>query len=68
MKAWDRDVYDHYFVRFHDDTGPSQVVLVEEFYTTDVGDVSGFWCLQPHVREGISRDTGMPRDDDFQES
>ena len=36
MKAWDRDVYDQHFVRFHDDPGPSQVMLAKEFYTTDV--------------------------------
>ena len=46
MNAWDRDVYDQYFVRFHDDPGPSQqVMLAEEFYTTDVDGVPGSWCL-----------------------
>ena len=54
MKAWDRDVYDQYFVRFHDDPGPSQVMLAEVFYTTDVDDVPGSCCLQYHVGEGIS--------------
>ena len=68
MKAWDRDVYDQYFVRFHDDPGPSQAMLVEEFYTTDVDGVPGSWCLQSHVREGIFRDADMSCDDDFQES
>ena len=53
VKAWDRDVYDQYFVRFHDDPGPSQVMLAEEFYTTDVDGVPGSWCLQSHVREDI---------------
>ena len=65
MKAWDRDVYDQYFVRFHDDPGPSQVMLAEEFYTTDVDGVPGSWCLQSHVREGIFRDADMSRDDDL---
>ena len=41
VKAWDRDIYDQYFVRFHDDPGLSQVMLVEEFYTTDVDGVPG---------------------------
>ena len=68
MKAWDRDVYDQYFVRFHDNPGPSQVMLAEEFYTTDVDGVPGSWCLQSHVREDIFRDAAMSRDDDFQES
>ena len=69
MKAWDRDVYDqHFFVRFHDDSGPSQVMLAEEFYTTDVNGVPGSWCLQSHVREGIFCDADMSRDDDFEES
>ena len=69
VKAWDRDVYyDQYFVRFHDDPGPSQVLLAKEFYTTDVDGVPGSWCLQSHVREGIFRDADMSRDDDFQES
>ena len=68
VKAWDRDVYDQYFVRFHDDPEPSQVMLAEEFYTTDVDGVPGSWCLQSHVREGIFRDADMSRDDDFQES
>ena len=68
VKAWDRDVYDQYFVRFHDDPGPSQVMLAEEFYATDVDGVPGSWCLQSHVREGIFRDADMSRDDDFQES
>ena len=36
FKAWDKDVHDQYFVRFHDDPRPSQVMLEEEFYTTDV--------------------------------
>ena len=45
MKASDRDVYDQYFMRFHDDSGPSQVMLAEEFYTTDVDGVPGSWCL-----------------------
>ena len=39
MKAWNRNAYDQYFVRFHDDPGPSQVMLVEELYTTDVDGV-----------------------------
>ena len=60
--------YDQYFVRFHDDPGPSQVMLAEEFYATDVDGVPGSWCLQSHVREGIFRDADMSRDDDFQES
>ena len=69
MKAWDRDVYDQHFVRFHDDPGPSQVVLAEEFYATDVDGVPGSCCLQSHdVREGIFRDADMSRDADFQES
>ena len=68
LKAWDRDVHDQYFVRFHDDPGPSQVMLAEEFYATDVDGVPGSWCLQSHVREGIFRDADMSRDDDFQES
>ena len=68
VKAWDRDVYDQHFVRFHDDPGPSQVMLAEEVYTTDVDGVPGCWCLQSHVREGIFRDADMSRYDDFQES
>ena len=68
MKAWDRDVYDQYFMRFHDDPGPSQVTLAEAFCTTDVDVASGSWCLQSHVRERIFRDSDMSRDDDFQES
>ena len=68
LKAWDRDVHDQYFVRFHDDPGPSQVMLAEEFYATDVDGVPGSWCLQSHVREGIFRDADTSRDDDFQES
>ena len=69
MKAWDRNVYDQYDVRFHDDPGPSQVMLAEEFKaTTDVDGVPGSWCLQSHVRECIFRDADMSRDDDFQES
>ena len=68
LKAWDRDVHDRYFVRFHDDPGPSQVMLAEEFYATDVDGVPGSWCLQSHVREGVFRDADMSRDDDFQES
>ena len=59
VKAWDRDVYDQYFVRFHDDPGPSQVMLAEEFYATDVDGVPGSWCLQSHLREGIFRDADM---------
>ena len=35
VKPWNRDVYDQYFVRFHDDPEPSQVMLAEAFYTTD---------------------------------
>ena len=68
LKEWDRDVHDQYFVRFYDDPGPSQVMLAEEFYATDVDGVPGSWCLQSHVREGIFRDADMSRDDDFQES
>ena len=68
LKAWDRDAHDQYFVRFHDDPGPSQVMLAEEFYATDVDGVPGSCCLQSHVREGIFRDADMSRDDDFQES
>ena len=41
LKAWDRDVHDQYFVRFHDDPGPSQVMLAEGFYATDVDGVPG---------------------------
>ena len=41
VKAWDRDVNDQYFVRFHDDLGPSQVTLAKEFYNTDVDGVPG---------------------------
>ena len=55
-------------MRFHDDPGPSQVMLAEEFYVTDVDGVPVSWCLQSHVREGIFRDADMSRDDDFQES
>ena len=68
VKAWDRDVCDQYFVRFHDDPGPSQIMLAEEFYATDVDGVPGSCCLQSHVREGIFRDADRSRDDDFQES
>ena len=68
LKAWDRDAHDQYFVRFQDDPGPSQVMLAEEFYPTDVDGVPGSCCLQSHVREGIFRDADMSRDDDFQES
>ena len=68
LKAWDRDAHDQYFVRFQDDPGPSQVMLAEEFYATDVDGVPGSCCLQSHVREGIFRDADMSRDDDFQES
>ena len=68
MKVWDRDVYDQYFVRFHDDPGPSQVMLTEDFYTNNVYGVPGSWCLQSPVRECIFRDADMSRDDDFQES
>ena len=52
---------DQYFVQFHDNPGLSQVMLVEEFYTTDVDGVPGSWCLQSHVREGIFRDADMSR-------
>ena len=68
LKAWDRNAHDQYFVRFQDDPGPSQVMLAEEFYATDVDGVPGSCCLQSHVREGIFRDADMSRDDDFQES
>ena len=68
MKAWDRDVNDQFCVRFHGDPGPSQVMLAEEFYTTDVDGVPGSWGLQSHVREGIFSDAHMSRDDDFQEN
>ena len=68
MEAWDRDIYDQYFARFHNDPGPSQVMLEEEFYTTDVNGIPGSRCLQYHVREGVFRDADMSRDDDFQES
>ena len=69
FKAWDKDVHDQYFVRFHDDPGLSQVMLAEEFYTTDVDGVPGSWCLQSHIRDGIFRDTDMlSRDAGFQES
>ena len=36
MKAWDRDVYYQYFVRFQDDPGPLQIMLAEEFYATEL--------------------------------
>ena len=68
MKAWDRDVYDQYFVRFHDDPRPSQLMLTEEFYATDADGVPGSWSLHFHVREGIFCDADMSRDNDFQES
>ena len=69
VKAWDRNVDERYFVRFHDDPGPSQVMLAEEFYTTDVDGVPGSSCLQSYyVGEGIFRDADMSHDDDFQES
>ena len=55
-------------MRFHDDPGPSQVMLAEEFYTTDVDGVPESWCLQFHVGEGIFHDADMSHDDDFQES
>ena len=41
VKAWDRCVHGQYFERFHHDPGPSQVMLAEELYTTDVDDVPG---------------------------
>ena len=63
-----RDVYGRYFVRFHDNPEPSQVMLAEEFSTSDADCVPGSWCLQSHVREGIFRDVDMSREDDFQES
>ena len=44
LKAWDRDTHDQYFVRFHDNPGPSKVMLAEEFYATDVDGVPGSWC------------------------
>ena len=50
LKAWDRDAHEQYFVRFHEDPGLSQVMLAEEFYTTDVDGVPGSWCLQSHTR------------------
>ena len=68
LKAWDRDAHVQYFVRFHEDPGLSQVMLAEEFYTTDVDGVPGSWCLQSHIRDGIIRDTDMSCDADFQES
>ena len=69
VKASDRNAYDQYFGRFHDDSGPSQVImLAEEFYTTDVDGVPGSWCLQSYVGEGIFRDADISHDDDFQES
>ena len=68
LKAWDRDAHEQYFVRFHEDPGLSQVMLAEEFYTTDVDGVPGSWRLQSHIRDGIFRDTDMSRDADFQES
>ena len=67
LKTWDRNAHEQYFVRFHDDPGPSKVMLAEEFYATDVDGEPGSWCLQSHVREGIFRDADMSRDDDFQE-
>ena len=63
VKAWDKDVYDQYFMRFNDEPGSSQVMLAEKFYTTAVDGVPGSWCLQSHVREGIFRDADMSRDD-----
>ena len=46
-----------------DDPGPFKLPLFPALYTTSVGAVRGFWCLQVHVASAFSRGVHRNVDD-----